>query len=165
MYTRILVPVDGSAASARGLDEAIELARHLKASMRLVHVIEPWVMVSPETTAPTIHQLAETIRNVGAGLLKECEDKVTSSGIEVEAELIETIGNSAGECIIRKAKEVDADLIVCGTHGRRGIRRVLMGSDAEYIVRRAPAPVLLIRNQESVARETEVTPTVSTESE
>ena len=147
MYTRILVPVDGSVASARGLAEAIELARHLKARIRLVHVVEPWVMVSPETPA-TIHQIAE-IRSAGASLLEECENKVTNAGIKVDAELIETFGDSVGECIVNKAKEVDADLIVCGTHGRRGIRRMLMGSDAEYIVRRAPAPVLLVRNQEA----------------
>src|SRR5215469_3936649 len=76
MYTRILVPVDGSVASARGLDEAIELARHLKARLRLVHVVEPWVMVSPETPAATL-QIAESIRSFGAALRKECEKKVT----------------------------------------------------------------------------------------
>ena len=152
MYTRILVPVDGSAASARGLDEAIELARHLKARLRLVHVVEPWVMISPETPAATL-QVAENIRSAGAGLLKKCENKVTNAGIQVDAELMETVGDSAGECIVRKAKEVEADLIVCGTHGRRGIRRLLMGSDAEYIVRRAPAPVLLVRDRESAGRE------------
>ena len=152
MYTRILVPVDGSSASARGLDEAIELARHLKARIRLVHVVEPWVMVQAETPA-TLHEVAENIRSAGAGLLEECEKKVTNAGIQVDAELIETFGDSAGECIVKKAKEVDADLIVCGTHGRRGIRRMLMGSDAEYIVRRAPAPVLLVRNQEAADRE------------
>ena len=152
MYTRILVPVDGSAASARGLDEAIELARHLKARLRLVHVVEPWVMVAPEAPAAAL-QVAESIRSIGAGLLKECESKVTNAGIRVDAELIETVGDSAGECIVRKAKEVDAELIVCGTHGRRGIRRLLMGSDAEYIVRRAPVPVLLVRDQESAGRE------------
>jgi nucleotide-binding universal stress UspA family protein len=151
MYTRILVPVDGSVASARGLDEAIELARHLKARIRLVHAVEPWVMVSPETPA-TLYQIAE-IRSAGASLLEECENKVTNAGIKVDAELIETFGDSVGECIVNKAKEVDADLIVCGTHGRRGIRRMLMGSDAEYIVRRAPAPVLLVRNQEAADRE------------
>ena len=151
MYTRILVPVDGSVASARGLDEAIELARHLKARIRLVHVVEPWVMVSLETPA-AISQVAE-IRSAGASLLEECENKVTNAGIKVDAELIETFGDSAGECIVKKAKEVEADLIVCGTHGRRGIRRMLMGSDAEYIVRRAPAPVLLVREQAAADRE------------
>ena len=79
---------------------------------------------------------------------------MTNAGIQVDAELIETFGDSAGECIVEKAKEVDADLIVCGTHGRRGIRRMLMGSDAEYIVRRAPAPVLLVRNQEAADQAT-----------
>jgi len=110
-------------------------------------------MVSPETPA-TLLQVAEDIRRAGAGLLEECENKVTKADVKVDAELIETQGDSAGECIVKKAKEVNADLIVCGTHGRRGIRRMLMGSDAEYIVRRAPAPVLLVRTQESADRET-----------
>jgi nucleotide-binding universal stress UspA family protein len=154
MYTRILVPVDGSAASAQGLVEAIELARHLKARMWLVHVVEPWVMVTPETIVPaTVHEVADSIRSVGAALLEECKKKVTNAGIEVGTELIESIGGSAGECVVKKTKEVKADLIVCGTHGRRGVRRLLMGSDAEYIVRRAPVPVLLVRSQESTARE------------
>jgi nucleotide-binding universal stress UspA family protein len=109
-------------------------------------------MVSPETPAANL-QVAESIRTIGAGLLKECETKVANAGIQVDAELLETVGNTAGECIVRNAKEVDTDLIVCGTHGRRGIRRVLMGSDAEYIVRRAPVPVLLVRNQDSDDRE------------
>src|SRR5215467_12552009 len=115
MYTRILVPVDGSAASARGLDEAIELARHLKARLRLVHVVEPWVMVTTETMAVNMHQIADSIRSIGAQLLKECEKKVAAAGVQFDAELIETVGPSAGERIVEKAKEVKAELIVCGT--------------------------------------------------
>jgi nucleotide-binding universal stress UspA family protein len=153
MYRRILVPVDGSAAAAQGLAEAIELASHLKARLRLVHVVEPWIMVTPELMPITVHQVAESIRIVGGTLLKECQNKVTSAGIEVDVELVEAHGRSAGECIVKKAQEVDADLIVCGTHGRRGFRRLLLGSDAEYIVRRAPVPVLLVRNKESVEGE------------
>jgi nucleotide-binding universal stress UspA family protein len=155
MYTRILVPVDGSAASARGLDEAIELVRHLRARMRLVHVVEPWVMVSMDTMAANAHQVAEIIRSEGARLLQECESKARNAGVEVDAELIETTGRSAGECIVERVKEVDADLIVCGTHGRRGLRRALMGSDAEYIVRRASVPVLLVRGEGSAAERVE----------
>ncbi|MFC4312486.1 universal stress protein [Steroidobacter flavus] len=148
MYSRILVPIDGSAASAQGLDEAMDLASHLKARMRLVHVVEPWVMVTVEAMPATVHQVAEDIRKIGGALLQECKDKVTNAGIEVDVELIETIGDSAGECIVKEARQSDADLIVCGTHGRRGFRRLVMGSDAEYIVRRAPVPVLLVRSQE-----------------
>jgi len=153
MYTRILVPVDGSAASAQALVEAIELARHLKARVRLAHVVEPWVMVTPETMPATVLQIAETVRSAGSALLEECVKKVRNAGIEVDAELIEALGISAGECILKKAKEVKADLIVCGTHGRRGVQRLLMGSDAEYIVRRAAVPVLLVRIQEPAVRE------------
>ncbi len=139
-------------ASARGLDEAMDLAGHLKARMQLVHVVEPWVMVTVEAMPATVHQVAEDIRKIGAELLQECKDKVKNAGIEVDAELIETIGDSAGECIVKKAKEMDADLIVCGTHGRRGFRRLLMGSDAEYIVRRAPRAGAVVRSQDQDAR-------------
>jgi nucleotide-binding universal stress UspA family protein len=148
MYKRILVPVDGSAASARGLDEAIELARHLKARIQLAHVVEPWVMVTAETAAVTVHHVAEVIRGVGQTLLEECEKKVKSAGLEVDSKLIETVGASAGACIVKMITDSKADLIVCGTHGRRGMRRLLMGSDAEYIVRRALVPVLLVRHKE-----------------
>jgi nucleotide-binding universal stress UspA family protein len=152
MYTRILVPVDGSDAAARGLDEAIDLALHLKAHVQLVHVVEPWIMMAPETMPVTVHQIADIRRSAGAKLLEECEDKVAKAGVQVDAELIETLlGGTAGECIVNKAKEANADLVICGTHGRRGVRRLLMGSDAEYIVRRSSVPVLLVRNQESEA--------------
>jgi nucleotide-binding universal stress UspA family protein len=149
MYSRILVPIDGSEASTRGLDEAIELARHLKANVRLVHVVEPYVMVTLETMPVTVHQIAEIRRRAGVELLQDSESKVKNAGIEVDVELIETPGGSTGEYIVNKAREISADLIVCGTHGRRGVRRMLMGSDAEYILRRAHIPVLLVRNQES----------------
>jgi nucleotide-binding universal stress UspA family protein len=148
MYKRILVPVDGSAASEQGLDEAIDLASHLKARIELAHVVEPWVMVTPETVAVNAHDVAEIIRSNGRKLLSECQKKAAKAGVEVDEELLETMGTSAGECIVRMASETKADLIVCGTHGRRGVRRVLMGSDAEYIVRRARVPVLLVRHQD-----------------
>jgi nucleotide-binding universal stress UspA family protein len=117
--------------------------------------MEPWVMAATETIAANLHQITESIRSVGAALLEECAKKVRDAGIEVDADLIEATEASAGECIVRKAQEVRADLIVCGTHGRRGVRRMLMGSDAEYIVRRAPAPVLLVRKQNSADSATE----------
>lgn len=86
MYKRILVPVDGSAASTRGLEEAIQLARHLKARMRLVHVVEPWVMVTTDAMAANIHEISEIIRSNGAKLLKEAEGKARNAGVEVRSQ-------------------------------------------------------------------------------
>ncbi|WP_116809176.1 universal stress protein [Steroidobacter cummioxidans] len=153
MYRRILVPVDGSAAASEGLDEAIELARHLQARIWLLHIIEPVVMIPVEAMAGAVHQVIEGVRIAGKELLKDCEQKVAKAGIEVDQELIETVGRSAGECIVNKVEETKSDLIICGTHGRRGVRRLLMGSDAEYVARRSPVPVLLVRHERSAARE------------
>lgn len=155
MYKKILVPVDGSAASSQALGEAIDLARHLGARMQLVHVVEPVIMVMPEAVSDAIHQIIEHARNMGEEVLKECEKKAAAAGVEVATDLVESAGSSAGEHILRAAKRVNADLIVCGTHGRRGIRRALMGSDAEYIVRRTTVPVLLVRNQSAAAAQEE----------
>jgi len=153
MYRRILVPVDGSAAAAEGLDEAIELARHLQAHIRLLHIVEPVVMVPVEAMTGAVQQVIEGVRIAGEELLKECQQKVAKAGIEVDRELIETVGRSAGECIVSQAEETNSDLIICGTHGRRGVRRLLMGSDAEYIARRSPVPVLLVRHERSASSE------------
>lgn len=147
MYTRILVPVDGSAPSDQALVEAIALAGHLKARMHLVHVVEPLLMVAPETMPATVHEVTENMRKLGAKLLQECESKAANAGVEVDTSLLDAPGGPAGEFIVKKADEVNADLIVCGTHGRRGLRRLVMGSDAEHIVRRASVPVLLVRKQ------------------
>lgn len=154
MYKRILVPVDGSAAASQGLDEAIDLARHLQARIRLVHVVEPIIMMPAEAMAGAVIELADSVRHAGSELLEDCKKKVAKAGVEVDQELIEAIGRSAGECVVNKAEETKSDLIVCGTHGRRGVRRLLMGSDAEYIVRRATVPVLLVRHQDSAASAT-----------
>ena len=59
--------------------------------------------------------------------------------------LVEALGGKAGDHVLEKGREWPAELIVCGTHGRRGIRRALLGSDAEHIVRNSEVPVLLVR--------------------
>ena len=66
-------------------------------------------------------------------------------GIPVQTVMLETIAGPAADLIVRQAKRWRADLIVLGTHGRRGLRRLVLGSDAEQIVRTSPVPVLLVR--------------------
>jgi nucleotide-binding universal stress UspA family protein len=66
--------------------------------------------------------------------------------------MVEAFGAEAGERIIEQASAWPADLIVCGTHGRRGVRRILMGSDAEYILRHSSVPVLMVRCPETSER-------------
>lgn len=149
MYTRILVPVDGSAASRAGLKEAIKLARNQNASLRLVHVVDELVMLGTDRVTVHLSKVIDVLRERGESLLQEAEATAAAAGVDVDRALIEALGGPAGQHIVQKAIACRADLIVCGTHGRRGLRRLIMGSDAEYIVRHTPVPVLLVRAPEA----------------
>ncbi len=151
MYSRILVPVDGSEPSKLALDEAIKLARSLHASIRVIHVVDVWSLLSSEATAASYDLLFDMLRRDGVRLLEEAATTVSRGGIAVDTVLEDAPAVQVGDCIVRKAREYPADLIVCGTHGRRGMRRLLMGSDAEYIVRHSPVPVLLVRLPDAAA--------------
>lgn len=147
MYRRILVPVDASPCSVKGLMEALQLAGVLQARVLLVHVVNE--LISEPALAPAeYHQnLIESMRAVGRQTLADACDLAKAQGVDVESKLIETIGGRASDCIVGAAKEWGADLIVMGTHGRRGMSRLAMGSDAELVVRSAPVPVLLVRER------------------
>jgi len=149
MFRRILVPIDGSTTSNRGLEEAIGLASDQKAKICLLHVVDELAVGADGMMYMPPSYIDEFIRALRAGgkeLLVRAEAKVRKHGIEVEAVLLETVGRRVADLIIKQAKKWRADVIVLGTHGRRGLSRVVMGSDAELVVREAPVPVLLVRS-------------------
>ena len=145
-YKRILVPVDGSRTSNRGLREAIRLAKGQKASLQLVHVVdEHTVLVSGAEVGPYMANLMLQLRKWGRQVLRNAEALVRRHGLKCTTVLLEAQAGPAAGLIVRQAKKSGVDLIVIGTHGRRGVRRLLMGSDAEQIVRTASVPVMLVR--------------------
>jgi nucleotide-binding universal stress UspA family protein len=147
VYKNILVPIDGSDTARLGLNEAIELAKSLGSRIRLIHVISDAALLSPYTAGIAFEHLLEGARDYGQSLLRDAQAVVRQANVEVDAKLAEASGGPAGEQIVLEASAWRADLIVCGTHGRRGLRRLVMGSDAEYIVRLSPVPVLLVRSK------------------
>lgn len=149
MYDRILVPIDGSATSRKGLDEAIKLALLCGASLRLVHVLDLLAFTSGFETARTVVQDIEPhARQVGQAILDEGRDRAMASGIrQVETRLEQAGVRRTHEVILEEAAKWHADLIVLGTHGRRGVDRLLLGSDAERVLRTSPVPVLLVRKE------------------
>jgi nucleotide-binding universal stress UspA family protein len=150
MYRRILVAVDGSATSLKGLDEAIRLAKATGARLLLVHVCNV-LLADPEIASTAYyHALAESIRQSGATILEDAVAVAREAGVPFEQKLIEKIGAHAADEIVAIARQWDADLIVLGTHGRRGLKRLVMGSDAELVLRSSPVPVLLLRAAEQV---------------
>lgn len=149
MYKRILVPIDGSPAADRGLTEAIDLAKDQHAEIRLLHVVNEWLLVAPDASGANLGDVVRGMREDGDRLLDAAEARVRGAGVPVNTVLIEETGSQIGESILQQAADWPADLIVCGTHGRRGVRRLLMGSDAEYVVRHTQLPVLLLRSPEA----------------
>ncbi len=143
MYKRILVPTDGSDTATSGLREAIKLAKDQNAQIRIIHVVDELVIISPYGVV--WGNIVGDLRKAGESILASAQATVRDAGIAADTQLVEAFGGRASEHILTAAQEWPADIIVCGTHGRRGLRRIVLGSDAEDLVRRTPVPILLIR--------------------
>lgn len=142
MYERILVPIDGSAPSNHGLEEAIKLAKLTGGSIRLVHVSNEYLAIVEGYYS---RDVATTLREQGEALLNDTRARVERSGVKADTASPDGIRGACSDLIIECAKEWRADLIVMGTHGRRGLSRLALGSDAENVLRASRVPVLLVR--------------------
>lgn len=152
MYKNILIAVDGGTTSQRGLAEGLRLAKATGGRVMLVHVVNALILES-EIASTAYHQaLAEAFRRAGSDILENAARAARAACVPFEQKIIEKIGAHASDEIIAAAKDWRADLIVLGTHGRRGLTRLVMGSDAELILRQSPVPVLMVRDQPEVTR-------------
>ena len=151
MYQRILVPIDGSSTSQRGLREAISLAKLTGGRLRLMHVIDQLSTARARSAYEgySANWLADARREANT-LLEEAAALTRAEGIETDTLLHDSYTPHLAEVVVEEANRWQADLIVLGTHGRRGVGRFLMGSGAESIMRFAQQPVLLVRAAEQV---------------
>ncbi len=147
MYHRILVPLDGSAPSERGLREAIRLAADQRATLFLLHVIDRYPMLMEGASPRSFEDALEQLRVRGHGLLAKASQATADAGVKSETRLHDATPATVADTIIQEAGRLDCDLIVMGTHGRRGVSRLTMGSEAELVVRTSPVPVLLVRKE------------------
>jgi nucleotide-binding universal stress UspA family protein len=140
LVTRILLATDGSAGARPAEEEALRLASACGAALDILHVLEFAPGMDPEF--PVNRLYLEELQKQAAPRLDELLARAKSAG---EAARHELVGEPA-ERIVAKAREVGADLIVLGTHGRGGIERILLGSTAERVAATAPCPVLTVRS-------------------
>jgi nucleotide-binding universal stress UspA family protein len=145
MYRRILVPI---ATAERGLQEAIGLAKLCRSSIVLLHVTEVYPVMMEMASATTWEQISSDLREQGQRLLDQAHQRVVGEGIACEARLEDAAAARVCDVIVEQARDRGCDLIVMGTHGRRGVSHALIGSDAERVLRMAPVPVLLLRSGE-----------------
>lgn len=143
---QLLVPVDGSPTSIKALDTAIGLARLYGARIRLFHVVDELDHVSGFETPKTYREdLVPLMRAGGEKMLAQMRRRVSEQDVVCDSVLVESGVGRIYEQVAEEAWQVHADMVVLGSHGRRGVARMLMGSDAEQIVRHSTVPVLVVK--------------------
>lgn len=156
MYQRILVPIDGSSTAERGLTEAIRLARLTGGRLRLVHVIDELSFaLTMDAYAGYAGDWLKELRSDATKLLEAARAKAAEENVEADIVVLDNFKGAVHDQVIAEATASQAELIVIGTHGRRGLGRWVMGSSAEHILRMSPVPVLLVRAPESAKTEHE----------
>jgi nucleotide-binding universal stress UspA family protein len=148
MYQRILIAVDGSHSSDLALSQAITVAKATGAEVRAVFVADDSDLFF-EVSHIDNESLMKSIASYGNGVLVATSNRLSEAGIRCSTRLLEKpiSPGKISATIVAEADAWPADLIVLGTHGRRGVRRLVMGSVSEGVVRKTHRPVLLIRSE------------------
>lgn len=146
MYGRILVAVDGSDTSKLALGEALALAKVHQSLLHIVHVVDAAQLFVSDNYFAQLDKLESALLEAGKSILAEAQAACEKAGLHAETRLaeIQTMNLRVADMVVEEAKAWSADLIVVGTHGRRGLSRLFLGSVAEGVVRAAGRPVLLI---------------------
>jgi nucleotide-binding universal stress UspA family protein len=143
MYRHILIPTDGSACSQLALDHGVRLAKDQQATVRIVHVLDLQPLYLSEML--DVEPIADAWRHSAEAIVVGAAEGAVGSGVRVEHAVLEALRDRVADVIVEESRRWPADLIVIGTHGRRGLHHVLLGSVAEGVVRTTTVPVLLIR--------------------
>jgi nucleotide-binding universal stress UspA family protein len=148
MYKKLLVPIDGSGPSTAALNEVVKIMADRTRLIRLIHVVD-LIHWSDNFSAGSLGDtFLASLRETGQRHLDEGKDVIAHHGFDCDIALLDSHGERAAGIIISHATLWSADLIVMGTHGRRGLTRLILGSDAAQVVHAAPTPVLLVRDNQ-----------------
>jgi len=148
MFKRILVTMDNSKTAHYALEKAIELAKEQKAALRIVHVVD-YVNLTAGVEGVNVETFMDSLKEFGKDLLHRSVALAAKKGVKAQRKLIESseLMSYVADEILTDAKKWRADLIVMGTHGRRGIKRLFWGSVAESIARNSTTPILIFRQK------------------
>ena len=149
MYQHILVALDGSNSSKRAFKEAVGIARLTKGVLHPIYVVDKTPLFTYAGYYDPI-TLIEALRKDGTSVLEEAERTCAAADVNCRAELVESgsASDDVADVLLRHAEQIHADLLVMGTHGRRGVRRLVVGSVAERVLRFSRCPVFLVREED-----------------
>jgi len=146
MFKQILLATDGSAASAHAAQLAVNMARTLNAKLTALYVSDPYPYLGIGEVNPMGYQAYSAAAQQHAAQAHAQVEELCKAGgapVELQVRLVEDVAAASG--IVESAKELGADLIVMGSHGRSGIARLMLGSVAGRVVAESPIPVLISR--------------------
>lgn len=146
MFKHVLLATDGSPASENAAQLAVDLARAHGARLTALYVVDPYPYLGIGDANPLGFQayMSAALQHAGTAhgkVMALCEQ----AGVEFQPRLVEDAAAAAG--IAQSAREVGADLVVVGSHGRTGVSRLMLGSVAAKVVAESPVPVLVARQQ------------------
>jgi nucleotide-binding universal stress UspA family protein len=150
MYSRIFVAIDNSSTAQKALDEAIQLAVKLDAALCIGTALDEAPVTQHGMGLGSyidVDKIKQEMRDVGDALLDQAAAKAKAAGCDPYRILIESDKKRLSDMIIEAADQWNTDLIVMGTHGRRGFERLLVGSVAEHMIRSATTTLLLVREK------------------
>jgi nucleotide-binding universal stress UspA family protein len=149
MYQKIFVAIDDSPTSQKALSEAISIAKGVNAALCIAHAADEGALAQHGMGLGSyidIDRTKQAIRETSQQLLEAASKQAASAGITAETRLLEATNLRVAEQIASGAEAYGADLIVVGTHGRRGVARLLVGSVAENLLRLAHTSLLMVRD-------------------
>ena len=149
MYKRIMVAVDDTFAKSNVLDTAISLAKQSNARLAVCHALDETIFArrQAEVLLPgTLAQVTQSLSDGARQFLDQAAAVVRAAGLEVDVRVVQSEASHVAEMLAEAAAEWQADLLVLGSHGQRGIDRFFVGSLAEQLVRKARTSLLLVRS-------------------
>lgn len=145
MYKNILVPVDGSEKSALAALHAAELASKLGSELFLFHVVPslpPYIDTAPDRLSRVQQAIMDELNKQGLNVLSKVKDDLAAYGLKIHTDI--AVGHP-GDQIIKKAKEINCELVVMGSRGLGEIKGILMGSVSNRVTKHAGCPVMVVR--------------------
>lgn len=149
MYQRIMAAIDGNYQESRVLDTAVEMARRFAAKLALCHALDDTILAQqfarvalPDGISP----IEASLRSGAREFLKQAADVARERGVEAEILLVDSESEHVPELLVRAAADWGADLLVVGLHGSQGVERLLGGSIAGQLTRKAAVSLLLVRS-------------------
>lgn len=148
MFKHILISIDDSDFSGKALERAIELCKSTGATLEIVHAVDESIFSHlRETTLIDKGAALKAVMLEGTDTLGKAIKVATDAGLSPKSELLSSDTLHTADQVAAHVKKSEADLLIVGSHGRRGIQRMLLGSVAEKLLRKVEISVMVVRHQ------------------